>query len=88
MRSAVTAVLEIGHSMRYGGRVGSITGVLFSHLALTALARMMLLRKEINKSPGFASSHSWLPVVASVLAAGTLLFVVRKTAANGPSTKT
>ena len=85
MMSAVTAALAIAHNVRYGGREGSITGAIFSLLAIAALARMMIVWMELNKSPGFASIQPWLPVAAWLLAAGALLLIVRKKPANGTS---
>ena len=85
MMSAVTAALAIAQNVRYGGREGSITGAIFSLLAIAALARMMIVWMELNKSPGFASIQPWLPVAAWLLAAGALLLIVRKKPANGTS---
>ena len=83
MMSAVTAALAIGHSVRYRGREGSITGALFSLLAVAALARMMIVWTDLNKSPGFASIQPWLPVVAWLLAAVALFFAVRTKPRDG-----
>ena len=83
MMSAVTAALAIGHSVRYRGREGSITGALFSVLAITTLARMMIVWSELNKSPGFASIQPWLPVVAWLLAAVALFFAVQSRPREG-----
>ena len=84
MMSAVTAALAIAQNVRYGGREGSITGAIFSLLAIAALARMMIVWMELNKSPGFASFQPSLPVAAWLLAAA-LLLIVRKKPANGTS---
>ena len=85
MMSTVTSALAIGQNVRDGGREGSITGVLFSLLAITALARMMIVWTELNKAPSFASIQLWLPVAAWLLASGALLLIVRKKPAKGMS---
>ena len=88
MMSALTAALEIGRNVRYGGREGSITGALFSLLAIAALARMMIVWTELNKSTGFVSIQPWLPIAAWLLAAAALLLIFRKKSANSLSAAT
>ena len=85
MMSAVTAALAISQNARHGGREGSITGAIFSLLAIATLARMMIVWTELYKSPGFASIQPWLPVAAWLLAAVVLLFVARKKLASTTS---
>ena len=78
MMSAVTAALALGQSNGGDGKSrneGSITGALFSLLAVATLARMMIVWTELNKAPGFAAVQAWLPVVAWMLAAGLLLVI-------------
>ena len=78
MMSAVSAALAIGHDEGGSGREGSLTGALFSLLAIAALARMMIVWTELHKTPGFASIQPWLPVLAWSLATVVLLLVVRR----------
>ena len=78
MMSAVTAALALGHNNggdSKSGNEGSVTGALFSLLAVATLARMMIVWTELNKAPGFAAVQPWLPVVAWMLAAGLLLVI-------------
>ncbi len=85
MMSAVTAALATGQNLGSCGREGGITGAIFSLLAVAALARMMIVWTELNKSPGFASIQPWLPVAAWLLAALALLFVVTTKPASATS---
>ncbi len=81
MMSAVTAALALGQSSGDGksSKQGSITGALFSLLAVATFARMMIVWTELNKTPTFATIQPWLPVAAWTLAAGLLLVItVRK----------
>ena len=76
MMSAVTAALALGHGSGGDGKssnAGSITGALFSLLAIATFARMMIVWTELNKDPTFATIQPWLPVAAWLLAAGLLL---------------
>ena len=57
------------------GNEGSITGALFSLLAIATVARMMIVWTELNKDPAFAVVQPWLPVVAWTLAAGLLVVI-------------
>jgi MFS family permease len=78
MMSAVTAALSLGHkdnSDGKGGNEGSITGALFSLLAIATFARMAIIWAELNKEPTFATIQPWLPVTAWLLAAGLLLAI-------------
>ena len=73
MMSAVTVALALGHaSGREGksGNEGSITGAVFSLLAIATFARMTITWTELNKEPMFATIQSWLPVASWMLAAG------------------
>lgn len=78
MMSAVTAALALGSADGRSGNDGSITGALFSLLAVAAFARMMIVWTELNKTPGFAAIQVWLPVVAWALAGCLLLVIVSK----------
>jgi len=71
-----------------GGREGSITGALFSLLAIATLARMMIVWTELHKSPGFASIQTWLPVAAWLLAAVALFLAVQTRSRDGMSNTT
>lgn len=78
MMSAVTAALGLARSsgsVGMNGKEGSVTGALFSLLAIAALARMMIVWTELSKDPTFAAVQPWLPAAASMLAAGLLLVI-------------
>lgn len=78
MMSAVTAALALGHGegeRNNHNNEGSITGALFSLLAVAAFARMMIVWTELNKETAFAMIQPWLPVAAWLLA-GTLLLAI------------
>jgi len=82
MMSAVTAALALGNADGKSGTEGSITGALFSLLAVAAFARMVLVWTELNKAPTFAAVQLWLPVVVWSLAGGLLLVVVVRGSTN------
>ena len=86
MMSAVTAALALGKS-RDGdsktGNEGSITGALFSLLAIATFARMMIVWTELNKAPTFTTIQPWLPVAAWMLAAGLLLVIALRRGEGG-----
>ena len=88
MMSAVTAAIAIGQNVRYGRREGSITGAVYSLLAIATLARMMIVWSALNKSPVFTSIQPWLPVAAWLLAATALLLIVQNRAASATPTAT
>lgn len=78
MMSAVAAALALGHNNASDGKSGSegsITGALFSLLAMATFARMMIVWTELNKDPTFSAIQPWLPVAAWMLAAGLLLVI-------------
>ncbi len=82
MMSAVTAALALGQAgaqaegeTAQSGREGSVTGALFSLLAIATFARMMIVWTELNKDPGFAAVQLWLPVAAWTLAAVLLVVI-------------
>ncbi len=83
MMSAVTAALALGHNGGKSGNEGSITGALFSLLAIATFARMMIVWTEINKAPSFATIQPWLPVAAWMLAAGLLLVIALRRGEGG-----
>ena len=86
MMSAVTAALALGHSSGNDGKSsnqGSITGALFSLLAIATFARMMIVWTELNKDPTFATIQPWLPAAAWMLAAGLLLVIVLRRGEGG-----
>ncbi len=79
MMSAVTAALSLGQSNRSGGQSGnegSITGALFSLLAVATFARMMIVWTELYKDPTFSAIQPWMPVAAWSLAGCLLLVIV------------
>lgn len=82
MMSAVTAALALGNTEGKSGNEGSVTGALFSLLAVAAFARMMIVWTELNKAPTFAAVQLWLPVVAWSLAGGLLLVIVLRGSAD------
>ena len=67
------------------GNEGSITGALFSLLAIATFARMMIVWTELNKDPTFAAVQPWLPVAAWMLAAGLLLAIALRLGEGGVS---
>jgi hypothetical protein len=73
LMSAVSAALALGHT----GREGSITGALFSLLALATLARMAIVWGQVNKDPSFAAIQPWLPAAVWIAAGALLLLVAR-----------
>ncbi len=86
MMSAVTAALALGHNNGDEGRSsneGSITGALFSLLAIATFARMMIVWTELNKDPTFAAFQPLLPIVAWTLAAGLLLVIALRRGDGG-----
>ena len=86
MMSAVTAALALGQNHGSDGKSsneGSITGALFSLLAIATFARMMIVWTELNKAPTFATIQPWLPVAAWMLAAGLLLVIVLRRGEGG-----
>ena len=88
MMSAVTAALALGHGDggdSKSGNEGSITGALFSQLAIATFARMMIVWTELNKDPTFAAVQPWLPVAAWMLAAGLLLAIALRLGEGGVS---
>ncbi len=80
MMSAVTAALALGHTSGENSNEGSISGALFSLLAVATLARMMIVWTELNKDPTFAAIQPWLPVAAWMLAAVLLLLIALRRA--------
>ena len=85
MMSAVTAALALGHNGGKSGNQGSITGALFSLLAIATFARMMIVWTELNKDPTFATIQPWLPAAAWMLAAGLLLTIALRLGEGGVS---
>ena len=83
MMSAVTAALALGYNGSNSGREGSITGALFSLLAIATFARMMIVWTEFNKAPIFATIQPWLPAAAWMLAAGLLLVIALRRGEGG-----
>jgi len=83
MMSAVSAALALGSSGSKVGNQGSITGALFSLLAIATFARMMIVWSELNKAPTFATIQPWLPVAAWMLAAGLLLAIALRRGEGG-----
>ena len=86
MMSVVTAALALGHSSAGDGKnsnEGSITGALFSLLAIATFARMMIVWTELNKDPTFATIQLWLPTAAWTLAAGLLLVIAMRRGEGG-----
>ncbi len=83
MMSAFTAALALGHSGSQNGSEGSITGALFSLLAIATFARMMIVWTDLNKAPTFATIQPWLPVAAWMLAAGLLLVIALRRGEGG-----
>ena len=86
MMSAVTAALALGKSSdgdSKTGNEGSITGALFSLLAIATFVRMAIIWAEINKDPTFATIQPWLPVAAWMLAAGLLLAIALRRGEGG-----
>jgi hypothetical protein len=72
LMSAVSAALAIGHT----GKEGTMTGGLFSLLALAAFARILVLAAELNKDAALAALLTWAPIVAWALAAVVLLLLL------------
>ena len=68
LASAVAAALAIGHT----GREGTVTGALFSMLALAAAARIAMLAAELRKQAPYDTWIAWAPV-AALACAGVLL---------------
>ncbi len=85
MMSAVTAALALGQGNGDGknSSQGSITGALFSLLAIATFARMMIVWTAVNKDPTFAAVQPWLPVAAWMLAAGLLLLIALRRGEGG-----
>ncbi len=86
MMSAVTAALALGQNSSGDSKSsnqGSITGALFSLLAVATFARMMIVWTELNKDPTFAAIQPWLPVAAWMLAAGLLLAIALRRGEGG-----
>ena len=90
MMSAVTAALTLGHpgaeaggESAKTGNEGSITGALFSLLAIATFARMMIVWTELNKDVAFAAVQPWLPIAAWTLAAGLLLVIAQRRDTGG-----
>jgi hypothetical protein len=86
MMSAVTAALALGHNDGGDGKnsnEGSITGALFSLLAVATFARMMIVWTELNKDPTFAAVQPWLPVAAWMVAACLLLAIALRRSEGG-----
>ncbi len=86
MMSAVTAALALGHNRSGDGKSsseGSITGAMFSLLAIATFARMMIVWTELNKDSTFATIQPWLPAAAWMLAAGLLLVIVLRRGEGG-----
>lgn len=92
MMSAVSAALalgSIGNAASSGssdskvGNQGSITGALFSLLAIATFARMMIVWTEVNKDAVFATLQPWLPIAAWMLAAGLLLTIALRWRGDG-----
>ena len=68
--SAFTAALAVGHP----GHGGSVTGLLFSTLAVAAFARIAFVTLDLPKHPAFAQ---WLPMAPALLwTIGTLAVAV------------
>jgi hypothetical protein len=79
--SAFTAALEAGRP----GREGTLTGALFSTLALAAFARIAILATNTQSSSSFGPQLENLPFVAWALAAflmATIAFPERRAAAS------
>ena len=74
LASAVAAALAIGHT----GREGTVTGALFSMLALAAAARIAIVAAELHKAAPYAAWVGWAPVVAWACAGALLLWLVSR----------
>jgi hypothetical protein len=72
LMSAVAAALAIGHT----GREGTVTGALFSLLAVSAFARIAIVAAQLNKDPQFAALLSWAPVAIWAFAGVLLLLLI------------
>ena len=86
MMSAVTAAIALGQGSGGDGKSGnegSITGALFSLLAVATFARTMIVWTELNKEATFAAVQPWLPVAAWMLAAGLLLVIALRRGEGG-----
>jgi hypothetical protein len=80
LMSAVAAALAIGSSQ--GGREGTITGALFSVLAVATLARMALVAAQLNADTLYAVLIQWSPPVAWGLAGLLMLMLARARGRN------
>ena len=86
MMSAVTAAVALGKNSSGDGKSsneGSITGAVFSLLAIATFARMAIVWAEINKDLTFAVVQPWLPVAAWMLAAVLLLAIALRRGEGG-----
>jgi len=73
LASAVAAALALGHT----GREGTVSGALFSMLALAAAARIGVVVAELDKAPHDTAWLLWVPV-AALGGAGVLLLAMAR----------
>jgi hypothetical protein len=71
LMSAFTVAFAIGEN----GAEGRMSGLLFSALAVTTLARMAIVATGLNSDPGLRVALQWVPVLCWALAGATLLYL-------------